>query len=53
MMPAMEHRVFSILTIAVVAGVTLLIVLLGLPQVLFLILTAIYGDDSFSLSAEQ
>jgi hypothetical protein len=41
----MEHRVFSTLTIVVVAGVTLLVVLLGLPQVLFVILTAIYGDD--------
>jgi hypothetical protein len=45
MIPAMEHRVFRELTIAAVGGVTLLIVLLGLPQVLFLILTAIYGDD--------
>lgn len=41
----MEHRFFSTLTIAVVAGVTLLIVLLGLGQMLWLLLTAIYGDD--------
>jgi hypothetical protein len=41
---AMEHRFFSTLTIAVVAGVTLLIVLLGLQQMLLLLLIAIYGD---------
>jgi hypothetical protein len=42
MIPAMEHRFFSTLTIAVVAGVTLLVVLLGLWQVLMLIVS--YGD---------
>jgi hypothetical protein len=41
----MEHRFFSTLTIAVVAGLTLLIVLLGLRQMLWLLLIAIYGDD--------
>jgi len=35
--PAMEHRVFSVLTIAVVAGVALLVVLYGLSAVLMLI----------------
>jgi hypothetical protein len=44
MIPAMEHRFFGTLTIAVVAGVTLLIVLLGLHQMLLLLLIAIYGD---------
>jgi hypothetical protein len=44
MIPAMEHRFFSTLTIAVVAGVTLLIVLLGLQQMLLLLLIAVYGD---------
>jgi len=42
MIPAMEHRVFSTLTIAVLAGVTLMVVLLGLWQVLMLIIS--YGD---------
>jgi hypothetical protein len=42
MIPAMEHRFFSTLTIAEVAGVTLLVVLLGLWQVLMLIVS--YGD---------
>lgn len=37
MIPAMEHRVFSVLTIAVVAGVALLVVLYGLSAVLMLI----------------
>jgi hypothetical protein len=37
MIPAMEHRVFSALTIAVVAGVALLLVLYGLWAVLMLI----------------
>ena len=37
MIPAMEHRVFSVLTIAVVAGVALLVVLYGLGAVLMLI----------------
>jgi hypothetical protein len=44
MIPAIEHRGFSVLTIAVVAGVALLVVLLGLHQLLLLILIAIYGD---------
>ena len=42
MIPAMEHRVFSALTIAVVAGVALLLVLYGLWAVLMLIVG--YGD---------
>jgi hypothetical protein len=42
MIPAMDHRFFSTLTIAVVAGVTLLVVLCGLWQVFLLI--ASYGD---------
>jgi hypothetical protein len=42
MIPAMQHGFFSTLTIAVVAGVTLLVVLCGLWQVLLLI--ASYGD---------
>jgi hypothetical protein len=42
MIPAIEHRFFSTLTIAVVAGVTLLVVLLGPWQVLMLIVS--YGD---------
>jgi hypothetical protein len=42
MIPAMEHRVFSVLTIAVVAGVPLLVVLYLLSEVLMLI--ASYGD---------
>ena len=37
MIPAMEHRVFSALTIALVAGVALLLVLYGLWAVLMLI----------------
>ena len=37
MIPAMEHRDFSVLTIAVVAGVALLVVLYGLSAVLMLI----------------
>jgi hypothetical protein len=44
MIPAKDHRLFSTLSIAVVAGVTLLVVLLGLHQVLLLLLIAIYGD---------
>jgi hypothetical protein len=42
MIRAMQHRFFSTLTIAVVAGIALLGVLLGLYQVLLLI--ASYGD---------
>jgi hypothetical protein len=42
MIPAMEHRVFSALTIAVVSVVALLLVLYGLWAVLMLI--AGYGD---------
>jgi hypothetical protein len=42
MIPAMEHRVFSALTIAVVSGVALLVVVYGLRAVLMLI--ASYGD---------
>lgn len=37
MIPAMEHRVFSVLTIAVVAGVTLLVLMYVLSGVLMLI----------------
>jgi hypothetical protein len=37
MIPAKDHRLFSTLTIAVVAGVTLLVVLCGLWQVFLLI----------------
>jgi hypothetical protein len=40
-----EHRLFATLTIVVVAGVTLLLVLLGLYQLLFLLLVSLYGDD--------
>jgi hypothetical protein len=42
MIPAMEHRVFSALTLAVVAGLALLVVLYGLWAVLMLIVS--YGD---------
>jgi hypothetical protein len=40
--PAMEHRVFSAVTIAVVAVVALLVVMYGLDAVFMLI--ASYGD---------
>ena len=44
MIPAMEHRFFGTLTIAVVAGLTLLGVLYVLHSGLLLLLIAIYGD---------
>ena len=42
MIPAMEHRVFGVLTIAVVSVVAFLVVMYGLWAVLMLIVS--YGD---------
>jgi hypothetical protein len=44
MIPAMEHRIFGTLTIAVVAGVTLMVVLYVLNSVLLQLLIVIFGD---------